>query len=42
MQERRTIMKKMLDGHCQAAQGRRKTMLLKMHQISTTPTRYYS
>jgi Skp family chaperone for outer membrane proteins len=42
MEERRTLMKKMMDEHRQAAEERRKTMLLKMHQTSTTPARHYS
>ena len=37
MDERRTLMKKMMDEHRQAAEERRKIMLLKMHQTSTTP-----
>jgi len=37
MEERRTLMKKMAEEHRQAAEERHKTMLLKMHQTSTTP-----
>ncbi len=37
IEERRTLMKKMMDKHRQAAEQRRKTMLLKMHQTSITP-----
>ncbi len=36
-EERREIMKKMMEQHRQAAEQRHKTMLLKMHQTSTTP-----
>jgi len=35
--ERRTLMKKMMEQRHQAAEQRHKAMLLKMHQISTTP-----
>ncbi len=37
MDERHALMKKMVDKHRQAAEERRKSMLLKMHQTSTTP-----
>jgi len=37
MDERRALMRRMVDEHRQAAEERRKSMLLKMHQTSTTP-----
>jgi len=37
MNARRTLMKKMMEQHHQAAEQRRNTMRLKMHQTSTTP-----
>ncbi len=36
-EERRALINKMMDEHRQAAEKRRKSMLLKMHQTSTTP-----
>ncbi len=36
MDERKALIKKMMDEHRQAAEERRKTMLLKMNQTSTT------
>ena len=37
MDERKALIKKMMDEHRQAAEERRKSMLLKMNQTSTTP-----
>ena len=37
MEDRRSLMNKMMDEHRQAAEERRRVMRLKMHQTSTTP-----